>query len=54
MTALLTDLIRWAAVVVQHLEYEAVAYPERRTAHLAEQGREIIGRIRKEVESCAR
>lgn len=52
MTALLTDLIRWATVVVQHLEYEAVAYPERRTAHLAEQGREIIGRMREEVESC--
>lgn len=49
MTALLTDLIRWATVVVQHLEYEAVAYPERRTAHLAEQGRELIGRMREEV-----
>lgn len=52
MTALLMDLIRWATTVVLHLEYEAEAYPERRTAHLAEQGRELIGRMRVEVGSC--
>ena len=46
MTRLLLDLIHWATVVVQHLEYEAEAYPERRTSHLAEQGRELIERLR--------
>lgn len=46
MTALLLDLIRWATAVVLHLEYEAGAYPERRTSHLAAEGRDLIERLR--------